>query len=74
MCIESPAESYGWVSTTTLKPEPIPLDAKIILIGERWLYYLLSRYDVEFDSLFKVRQTLDDDLDRTDETVQDLPG
>jgi lon-related putative ATP-dependent protease len=70
--IESPAESYGWVSTTTLKPEPIPLDAKIILIGERWLYYLLSRYDVEFDSLFKVAADLDDDLDRTDETIADF--
>ncbi len=70
--IESPAESYGWVSTTTLKPEPIPLDAKIILIGERWLYYLLSRYDVEFGSLFKVAADLDDDLDRTDETIEDF--
>ena len=46
--IETPAESYGWVSTTTLKPEPIPLDARIILIGERWLYYLLCHYDIEF--------------------------
>ena len=70
--IESPGESYGWVSTTTLKPEPIPLDAKIVLIGERWLYYLLSRYDVEFGSLFKVAADLDDDLDRTDETLRDF--
>ena len=70
--IESPGETYGWVSTTTLKPEPIPLDAKVILIGERWLYYLLSRYDVEFGSLFKVAADLDDDLDRTDETLENF--
>ena len=60
--IESPGESYGFVSTTTLKPEPIPLDIKVILIGERWLYYLLSHYDAEFSSLFKVAADIDDDL------------
>jgi lon-related putative ATP-dependent protease len=68
--IESPGESYGFVSTTTLKPEPIPLDIKVILIGERWLYYLLSHYDAEFGSLFKVAADIDDDLLRNDENVQ----
>jgi lon-related putative ATP-dependent protease len=68
--IETPAESYGWVSTTTLKPEPIPLDARIILIGERWLYYLLCHYDIEFSSLFKVAADLDDDLERSDDNVE----
>jgi predicted ATP-dependent protease len=68
--IETPAESYGWVSTTTLKPEPIPLDARIILIGERWLYYLLCHYDIEFSSLFKVAADLDDDLERNDDNVE----
>jgi predicted ATP-dependent protease len=67
--IETPAESYGWVSTTTLKPEPIPLDARIILIGERWLYYLLCHYDIEFSSLFKVPADIDDDLERSDDNV-----
>ncbi len=67
--IESPGESLGFVSTTTLKPEPIPLDARIILIGERWLYYLLCHYDVEFSSLFKVAADLDDDVERSDENV-----
>ena len=67
--IETPAESYGWVSTATLKPEPIPLDARIILIGERWLYYLLCHYDIEFSSLFKVPADIDDDLERSDDNV-----
>jgi lon-related putative ATP-dependent protease len=70
VCIESPGESWGFVSTTTLKPEPIPLDVTIILIGERWLYYLLSHYDIEFGSLFKVAADLDDDLERSDDNVQ----
>ena len=67
--IESPGESYGFVSTTTLKPEPIPLDVKIVMIGERWLYFLLCRYDAEFGSLFKIAADLDDDLERTDDNV-----
>jgi lon-related putative ATP-dependent protease len=69
--IESPGEAYGWVSTTTLKPEPIPLDIKIILIGERWLYYLLCLYDHEFSGLFKVAADFDDDISRDAGTVDD---
>ena len=72
--IETPGESWGFVSTTTLKPEPIPLDVTIILIGERWLYYLLSHYDIEFSSLFKVAADLDDDLERSDENVEQYAG
>jgi len=68
--IESPGEIYGFVSTTTLRPEPIPLDIKIVLIGERWLYYLLCHYDHEFTDLFAVAADLDDELERTDDNVE----
>jgi lon-related putative ATP-dependent protease len=68
--IESPGEMYGFVSTSTLKPDSIPLDVKIILVGERWLYYLLCTYDSEFNDLFKVAADLDDDLKRSDENVE----
>lgn len=68
--IESPAETLGFASTTTLKPEPIPLDLKIVLIGERWLYYLLCVYDREFTSLFKVAADFDDDVERSDDNVE----
>jgi len=68
--IESPGEAYGFVSTSTLQPEPIPLDVKVILVGERWLYHLLAIYDSEFNDLFKVAADLDDDLERTGENVQ----
>lgn len=67
--IESPGEQYGFVSTATLKPEPIPLDIKVILIGERWLYHLLAIYDSEFTDLFKVAADFDDDLERTADNV-----
>jgi len=68
--IESPAETLGFASTTTLKPEPIPLDLKILLIGERWLYYLLCVYDKEFSSLFKVAADFDDDVERSASNVE----
>ena len=68
--IESPGETYGLISTTTLKPESIPLDIKIILVGERWHYYLLCTFDSEFKDLFKVAADLDDDLKRTGENVE----
>ncbi|MCP5092716.1 MAG: AAA family ATPase [Gammaproteobacteria bacterium] len=68
--IESPGEAYGFVSTATLQPEPIPLDVKIILVGERWLYHLLAIYDSEFNDLFKVVADFDDDLERTSENLE----
>ena len=67
--IESPAETLGFATTTMLKPGPIPLDIKIVLIGERWLYYLLSAYDREFGDLFKVAADLDDDIERSSDNV-----
>ena len=67
--IESPADTLGLVSAATLKPEPIPLDVKIMLIGERWLYYLLCAYDREFSGLFRVVADLDDDLARSTDNV-----
>ncbi len=67
--IEAPGDAYGLFSTTTLRPEPIPLDVKIILVGERWMYYLLSAYDPEFRELFRVAADLDDDVERSAENV-----
>jgi lon-related putative ATP-dependent protease len=65
--IESPGETWGLVSTTTLRPDPIPLRLKVILIGERRLYDLLCRYDSEFGELFKVAADLEDELPRSED-------
>jgi lon-related putative ATP-dependent protease len=62
--VESAAESLGWSSTTTLEPEPIPLDVKVVLIGEPILYYLLNFYDPEFSELFRVAADFDTRMDR----------
>ena len=66
--IESLGEELGWVSTVTLEPEPIPLDLKVVLIGEPILYYLLHHYDPEFRELFKVAADFDDRLARDAES------
>ena len=52
--IQSLGEALSLVSTVSLEPQPIPLDVKIILLGDRMLYYLLQAYDPEFMDLFKV--------------------
>lgn len=65
--IESLANQYSLVSTTTIDPEPIPLDVKVVLIGERYLYYLLYHYDPDFKELFKVTADFEDELQRDEE-------
>ncbi|MFZ1414852.1 MAG: AAA family ATPase [Defluviicoccus sp.] len=62
--IESVAESLGWSTTITLEPEPIPLDVKVILLGDPLIYYLLSAYDPEFSELFRVAADFDTRMDR----------
>ncbi len=65
--VDSPARAYGLVTTASLEPEPIPLDVKVVLVGERQLYYLLSAFDPEFCELFKVAADFEEQIDRTPE-------
>lgn len=64
--IESPGESLGWVSTVTLEPEPMPLNIKVVILGEPRLYYLLCQHDPEFSELFKVAADFDSHMDRNE--------
>jgi lon-related putative ATP-dependent protease len=66
--IESLGEMLGLVSTVSLKPEPIPLNVKVVLVGDRLLYYLLSSLDPEFHDLFTVAADFEEHLDRSTET------
>ena len=65
--IESPGQALGLMNTVTLDPEPIPLDVKVVLLGERVLYYLLCALDPDMEELFKVMADFDDEFDRTAE-------
>ncbi len=60
--IEDLAELYG-ISTAGIKPEPIPVSLKIIMLGSPWLYYLLYYYDEDFRSIFKVKSDFDTQMD-----------
>jgi predicted ATP-dependent protease len=65
--IEQPAETMGLVSTQTLDPEPIPLEVKVVLFGDRELYYLVAAADPDFNRLFKVQADFDDTIARSEE-------
>jgi lon-related putative ATP-dependent protease len=66
--IESLGQSYSMLSTVSLEPEPLELDVKVVLVGERRIYYLLSAYDPDFPSLFKVEADFEDEMSRDGDT------
>jgi len=68
--IESLAESYGLFATKTLEPEPIPLNIKVVLLGDPMLYYLLFFYDPDFRELFKVKVDFATHMPRTPQTTE----
>lgn len=62
---DSVEQMYSLGATVSLEPEPIPLDLKVILLGDRHLYYELYEHDPEFAGLFKVVADFEDQMDRT---------
>ena len=62
--IESLGQAFSLVSTVTVEPQPVPLDVKVVIVGSREVYYLLSSLDPEFSDLFKVAADFDDDMPR----------
>ena len=64
--IESLGEQMSSIHTITLEPDPIPLDVKVVLFGDRQLYYLLSELDPDMRDLFKVMADFDDTAEWTD--------
>jgi len=66
--IRSLGQMLGLVSTVSLEPDPVPLDIKVVLLGDRLLFYLLMEYDDEFPELFKVLADFEDSAKRSDET------
>ncbi len=67
--IEDMAEQYRLIATVSLKPQPIPLDCKIIIIGTPILYYLLYQLDNDFRKYFKVKADFDRMMKNTPENV-----
>lgn len=68
--IEDVWEQYRLLSTATLKPEAIPLDVKVILTGNPYLYYLLYNLDEEYRELFKVKSDFDSRMERNEASIR----
>lgn len=69
MRIESLSDLIGLTSTVQLEPEPMALELKVVLIGERLVYYLLSQYDPEFPALFKINADMESEIPRSAENT-----
>ena len=67
--IESPYSELG-INTITLKPEVIPLNIKVILVGSRDIYYLLEEMDSEFNEMFRILADFDSYIPLNNESMQ----
>jgi lon-related putative ATP-dependent protease len=72
LSIENLGEQLGFVPVSSLRPEAIPTQIKVVIIGSRWIYYLLNLYDPEFQKLFKIKADFDVDMPRTKSTEHQL--
>lgn len=72
--MDSIREQLGATVAPTLKPEPIPADIKVIMIGSNYYYELLSEYDEEFDKFFKIKADFDYEMPRSNENMWKIAG
>lgn len=70
--IESIQSQLGYPITSTLKPEPISLDVKVILVGDPYSYSVLYAYDEQFSKLFKIKADFDIEMDRNKDNVNKM--
>ena len=70
--IENSIDQRSSMVLVSLKPEPIPLNVKVILIGDANMYYTLLSLDEDFSKLFKVKVEFEEDAPKTDENIQKL--
>jgi lon-related putative ATP-dependent protease len=67
--IQSLEQILSLASTVQLQPQPIPLQVKVVISGDRHLYYLLERYDPEFSTLFKVAADMSEEVERSSQST-----
>ncbi|HEY9051297.1 MAG TPA: Lon protease family protein, partial [Gammaproteobacteria bacterium] len=67
--IESLDQVLNTDTSITLEPEPIPLNVKVILLGNRITYYMLYEMDPDFPELFKVEADFDEEITRNEDTI-----
>ncbi len=72
--IEELGERLGFMTTKSLRPQPIPVDVKVVLVGPPMIYRLLHAYDTEFSELFKVKADYDTRMSHAEENVKNFLG
>ncbi len=70
--IENLGEQYGAIPISSLRPQPIPINVKVVMVGTPYLYALLQYYDPEFLKMFKIKAEFDRDMPRTFESEQQM--
>lgn len=68
--IEEAGERLGFITTRGLRPAPIPLNTKVVIIGNPLIYQMLYTLDIDFKELFKVKADFDTTMDRTEENMR----
>ena len=63
--------NYYQFAPSILKPEPIEIDAKVILIGSQQIYSYMSEYEYDFKKIFKVKADFDYEVQRSDEIIEE---
>jgi lon-related putative ATP-dependent protease len=69
-----PLEMFYPFTSTALKPEPVEINVKVILIGDRDLYEMLYEYEEDFRKIFKVRVEFDEEMPMSDIVIEEYAG
>jgi predicted ATP-dependent protease len=69
--IEDPFEQFGLIAPQAMRPEPMPISVKIILLGDTMIYQVLATQDEDFWEIFKVKAEFDYEIDRTKQNLQE---
>ncbi|MGL5206070.1 MAG: AAA family ATPase, partial [Acidaminococcaceae bacterium] len=72
LTVESLGEQYGLIAMASLKPQAIPVDVKVIMLGSTYLYHLMYQYDEDFRKLFKIHADFDADIENTPENINKM--
>lgn len=72
--IENISEHFGLVAMATLRPQPIPLNVKVVMIGNPYIYQILYHYDEDFRKLFKIKADFDIEMDRREDNINKMSG
>ncbi|MDR0649308.1 MAG: AAA family ATPase [Synergistaceae bacterium] len=67
LTIENLGEHLGYIPVASLRPQAVPINVKVVIVGTYYLYYLLNVYDPEFQKIFKIKADFESDMPRNDE-------